>query len=646
MFNTILDNKDAIIEQNPKTEFDITCFNLKGSVLEIEGYSSVVGINTSEEENIRRVLYLRSLADVKELREKYEEKHKTFMDEFEDNEITDEELIEQQSYLIPLENCKLSEIISSEIDNLDKQNSLTGFRLKLDLSTLDNNKPLEEDEYSLYIVHEQIDSENENIRYIKTLPLAKAKGHLNNGLLTANLNYFSAKLIKKYKVIFEFDALRKTLKLTNTLLQSYNPEEFELNGIVKEHRIISSIKRKFFKLCYILLSILPINKKKISIASDSRQELSGNLFYVYEEMYKQELDVKPVLLLSERIDNKKTFFQMIKLAYHFSTSKIILIDDFYPLIYSLNLRKRTELVQVWHAAGAFKTFGFSRLGRPGGPSIKSPNHRNYTKALVSSEGVRSHYAEGFGIDLDKVISTGVPRADMFFDEEYKRHVKERLFNEYPMLKNKKVILFAPTFRGNGQASAHYPFEALDLRTLYENLADEYVFIFKIHPFVQNEFHIPYDMSEFFYDFSDFREINDLLLVTDILITDYSSVCFEFGILNKPMLFFAFDVEEYIKERDFYYDYFEFIPGPLVKNSEEIVHRIKTKQFEMEKIPPFIDYFFKDTLGNASSTVVNEVIKPILLDENIEEEVKVRLTPPKSRIELFERTLNEREDEKF
>ena len=152
------------------------------------------------------------------------------------------------------------------------------------------------------------------------------------------------------------------------------------------------------------------------------------------------------------------------------------------------------------------------------------------------------------------------------------------------------------------------------------------------------------MSEFFYDFSDFREINDLLLVTDILITDYSSVCFEFGILNKPMLFFAFDVEEYIKERDFYYDYFEFIPGPLVKNSEEIVHRIKTKQFEMEKIPPFIDYFFKNTLGNASSTVVNEVIKPILLDENIEE-VKVKLAPPKSRIELFERTLKERNDEK-
>src|SRR5699024_6152088 len=110
-----------------------------------------------------------------------------------------------------------------------------------------------------------------------------------------------------------------------------------------------------------------------------------------------------------------------------------------------------------------------------------------------------------------------------------------------------------------------------------------------------------------------REINDLLLVTDILITDYSSVCFEYALLNKPMLFYAFDVEQYIEERDFYYNYFDFIPGPLLKNTSEIVESIKEEKFELEKIRPFVKYFFNDTLGKASKNVVDKLIIPSLKD---------------------------------
>src|SRR5699024_12824925 len=130
-----------------------------------------------------------------------------------------------------------------------------------------------------------------------------------------------------------------------------------------------------------------------------------------------------------------------------------------------------DLLQVWHSVGSFTTFGFSRTGRQGGPSPKSIKHRNYTKARVSSEGVREHYAEGFGIPVDRVYPTRVPRSDIFFDEEYKKHVRKTLYNKFPFLKGKKVILFAPTFRGNGQASAYFPFHVLDFKQIYENLGD-------------------------------------------------------------------------------------------------------------------------------------------------------------------------------
>src|SRR5699024_5399291 len=145
-----------------------------------------------------------------------------------------------------------------------------------------------------------------------------------------------------------------------------------------------------------------------------------------------------------------------KMAYQFGTSNVILLDDFYPLIYPLKIRKQTDLIQVWHAAGAFKTFGFSRMGKIGGPSIHSRNHKNYTKAVVSSEGVRENYAEGFGISIDKVYASGVPRTDMFFDKERTLDINENLYKNYPYLENKNVIIFEPTFRGNGISYDYYP----------------------------------------------------------------------------------------------------------------------------------------------------------------------------------------------
>lgn len=161
----------------------------------------------------------------------------------------------------------------------------------------------------------------------------------------------------------------------------------------------------------------------------------------------------------------------------------------------------------------------------------------------------------------------------------------------------------------GKESAHYPFEVLDFDRLYHELKDEYIFLFKIHPFVRNDANIPYQYSDFFYDFSSFREINELLLVTDVLITDYSSVCFEYALLNKPMIFFSYDVDDYIRKRDFYYDYFDFIPGPLAKTSDQMISIIKEEKYNFDQIDSFVHYFFDDLDGKASERVIDQIVFP-------------------------------------
>ena len=351
----------------------------------------------------------------------------------------------------------------------------------------------------------------------------------------------------------------------------------------------------------------PIQDNKVIFASDSRSDVSGNFAYILNEIERRDLNLDVKTFFKPNLQSRRDWRDKFTLPYHLATAKTILVDDFYPMIYPLNIRKGSDLVQVWHAVGAFKTFGYSRLGKPGGPSANSLSHRNYTKAIVSSHHVARHYAEGFGLREDQVIATGIPRTDMFFDQDYIAAAKERIYEEYPIFKTKKVIMFAPTFRGNGAKSAHYDFSQLDLDALYEAFHEDYVFVLKMHPFVRRRLEIPEVYADFFLDLTDHREINELLFVSDILITDYSSTCFEFSLLDRPMLFFAYDLEDYISKRDFYYDFEEFVPGPIVRTSEELIERIKNEDFEMQNVKAFAEYFFEHQDGKSSERFVDQII---------------------------------------
>ncbi|RSD26973.1 CDP-glycerol glycerophosphotransferase family protein [Mesobacillus subterraneus] len=565
-------NELAGIDENLIPRRKITALQWNGPILEIKGYYYLEGISLLEDDLVKkRLVLLNNTSGIK---------------------IT-----------IPLKDKAIDEMGLVEIE--DKY-YWAGFHGKINFATLDENAPIPHGEYRVYIeleVHVLGDK-----HYRKSFPLGNIEGFLNNGFHSAKMEYFTAKKEMKFNLLATYDLPRKTLKITSSKLKDMDPSESGLDAVENKRSIFYKFFSKaVFNTLYRLFCLLPLNEKKILFASDSRTEMSGNFKFVYDELVSHDSNYEIHFMLKQGVEEKKTYKEMVELAYLIATSKFILLDDFYPMVYSLKIRDGAELVQLWHAVGAFKTFGFSRLGRPGGPSPKSRNHRNYTKAIVSSKNVAKHYAEGFGIEKEKVIATGIPRTDIFFDKEYQLSVRENLYAEYPFLKGKKVIMFAPTFRGNGQQSAHYPMEVLDLAKLYEELHEEYVFLFKIHPFVKNDFSIPYQYSDFYYDFSSYREINDLLFITDILITDYSSVCFEFALLNKPMLFFAFDVEEYVRTRDFYYDFHSFIPGPLVRSAEEIIGKIQRRDFKLEKIDPFVRYFFDEADGKSSKRVVDQII---------------------------------------
>ncbi len=399
-----------------------------------------------------------------------------------------------------------------------------------------------------------------------------------------------------------------------SILLHVNWKTLTFSGFIYGKR---SFKIAIMKFLYIFFRRKKIKENKILFLSERRNDLSGNfeaIFDIFKTNDKLEISK---FLIDKKIKNL-SFSEMITFVNSISTSKIILLDDFYPNIHNFHLKKGIKLFQLWHAVGAFKTFGFSRLGKSGAANQDSPNHRSYDYAIVSSKNIKRFYSEGFGISDEKVIVTGIPRTDIFFDEEYGEKIINKIYKEYPILKNKKIILFAPTFRGEGKDDAYYPKDKFNIETFFDLLEDidkdDYlsncILIVKHHPFIKERINIPKKYKDRVLDLSKYTEINDLLFITDLLITDYSSVIFEASILNIPMLFYSYDLKEYSKDRGFYFDYRIFVPGKIVFNFKDLVKAIYNNDFEIFKVQKFKNMFFNDFDGKSSHRVADLILNEI------------------------------------
>ncbi len=390
--------------------------------------------------------------------------------------------------------------------------------------------------------------------------------------------------------------------------------------------VIKHARWKLTSFCSLKIGVLPmklscmsavnwlsskgrIRQNRIVFFSNRRTDLSGNFEFVYEKL-KTDPDLDIRFVLDDRSVRKMNFLNMLRLARYFANSKVILVDDYMELLFKMPRREGTSLIQLWHACGAFKTFGCSRMGKSGGQTLRSMNHRTYDFATVSSQEIAKFYAEGFGLSPEKVVATGIPRTDIFFDEEYKKKIITEFYQNYPKLKDKKIVLFAPTFRGNGKNSGYYPIELFDVNKLHEQLGDDYAIIIKHHPFVRNRNDIRPEYEDYIIDLSTHSELNDLLFVTDILVTDYSSVVFEASLLKIPMLFYVFDLEKYIAARGFYYEFETFVPGKIVSEFSDAVQAIASGDLEQEKIEAFRDRFFDDKDGRSTQRTVDLIYKCI------------------------------------
>jgi CDP-ribitol ribitolphosphotransferase len=154
-------------------------------------------------------------------------------------------------------------------------------------------------------------------------------------------------------------------------------------------------------------------------------------------------------------------------------------------------------------------------------------------------------------------------------------------------------------------------EALDLRRLRDTLAEDHVLLVRLHPFIRRDLAIDADLAGFVVDVSDHPDINALLLAADVLVTDYSSVIFEYALLGRPMVFFAPDLEAYERERGFYFDFRAGVPGPVFDDSGELAAYLRSGTADAARVGRFARASFDVADGHASARFVDTIVVPAL-----------------------------------
>lgn len=435
-------------------------------------------------------------------------------------------------------------------------------------------------------------SSNSQRKYIELLSVAYKKLNSNSKYILARDNKYLMKYVEK--------AVNKNSKvyIIKFLIRR------RMDNLPKN---FDKLAKKYVRVIFRVSKLLPVNNNKVILASNKSSTLSGNLKFI-ENKLKEKKQYKIKLYLYKK---SRTLGELIKMYYNFATAKYIILDDYYMQLYGLTFKKNVEVVQVWHACGAFKKFGFSSIGKADGNTeeFERRAHSHYTKVITSSKNINKYYAEAFNIDESKVIALGVPRTDILLDKDYKDYIRHKLENDNPSIKGKKIITYAPTFRGGPKERQNFKLE-LDPVKILENIGEDYIIILKLHPSVKNGIEdvisIPSNLKNKIINLNSETDINDLIMVSDILISDYSSVIFEGAFLNKKMILFAYDKDEYLKERDFYYEYDSFVPGPIAYTNDDIIKLINENKFDLEKVNKFKEEFFDYTDGKSSERFVEYI----------------------------------------
>ena len=364
-----------------------------------------------------------------------------------------------------------------------------------------------------------------------------------------------------------------------------------------------------YALFFNISRIFPIKKNRVALvaphnggSNDSLGVLKafleekGGYDIVFISTNDLKLDFSGISALIKSCLKAAGFFTFKAKA--LATSEFVFLNDNFMPMASLKFSNEGVVTQLWHAEGAFKRFG---LSAPLTEEIREREKRCSERldyVVCTSKNVVPIYAEAFGVDESKILPLGSPRTDRLFNNDIEK-LRAEFDRKHPECKEKKLILFAPTFRDSAEKDAAL-LSGIDTEEFSRELPG-YALLTKLHPQIHSS--KPIDGAT---DVTK-EDIGMLTLICDSVITDYSSVCMDFALLSKPCFFYAFDLEEYEDERSFYFDYESYVPGPVAKDFDTLIENIKNPRNSEEKLHSFRDFNFDYIDSDNTKRIFENII---------------------------------------
>jgi len=358
----------------------------------------------------------------------------------------------------------------------------------------------------------------------------------------------------------------------------------------------------FMNFIYCFLKLLPTKNKVTFI---SRQFNKANIdFKLLENQLKIEEPNVEIVMLTKVLGRSftqrvKYFFHMFRQMYHIATSKVIILDTYCIMASVLKHKKTLTIIQIWHALGSLKKFGYSTLdkrdGRNSNVAKVMKMHKNYTYILTSSHVSKPFFQEAFGAREEQMKVMSLPRVDFLQSETSKKEVIEKLYEIYPELNNQKEnILYCPTQRVGKKILTDELSKEIDLK--------RYNFIVKLHDGTEKVY---IGEAEVLQRKNNFTGL-ELLHIGDYIITDYSAIIYEAAITQKPIYLYTYDYDTYVDDRGFFINYQEEMPGPICKDFGEIIQMIEQGEYDKEKEVKFCHKYIEN-LENATEKLAKFIL---------------------------------------
>lgn len=365
-------------------------------------------------------------------------------------------------------------------------------------------------------------------------------------------------------------------------------------------KFIINVGKVILSVIYAILKLIPIKKNKILFLSRQSNELSLDFSMLKSQLEKDYPKVK-VVCICNRMSGKKDgvlrfAISSLRSMYHLATSSVCVLDAYWPVVSVLKHKQGLTVIQMWHALGKIKQSGYQTLGKESGRGLETARllkmHENYDIIIAGGRAWNPFYCKSFNVTEDKLLNIGLPRIDYLIDNVEKN--REKVYEVYPQFKEKKVVLYAPTFRKGIE---------LDWQSLVENVNySDCILIIKGHP--NQEIHCE---REGVFLCPEFKAV-DLLAVCDYLVTDYSAIAVEGAILNRPTLYYVYDFQEYMSKNGLNLNVCEAMPGCAFKNSKDIVNIIDNDSYNYSALETYRKNYLPEELGTSTKKLTGVILE--------------------------------------